>query len=587
MTKIMTNSIFRLILTSLFLSVIFISCNKDEVIETQSPGITFGEESGVYTVKTGRSITITPTVSNATNPKYIWKMDGTIIGSTASYTFSNDKTGEYFITFRVEADNGYAEEEIRIDVVEKMTPVISLAIPEDGHFTAVKGQELEIVAQVKFGQGSTHIWKLNNTVVTSKSDSLYVFKQNDLGDYTLSLTVISDEDGQDEVSTTVKVVEALPLEINFENENENGIVTMTASLNRALYITPVIINDTENTSFQWYQDNTPFVEETGKILKFIPDQIRDYQIKIVGTTPGQAAVEKSITVKCVAAEGEFYREATASSKAEQNKVYKFLPAPGQFVNEGYTATTMAAANAYAEQEMKKGQYVSLGGFGGYIVVGFDHSILNISKSYDGKYDFAIDGNSFPGSSEPGIVWVMQDENGNGLPDDTWYELKGSEHGKAETIQNYAITYYKPAAPGMDVQWKDNRGKSGAIKYMKQFHTQDYYYPEWVTTGSYTLRGTCLECRNYQDGNGTWINDAYDWGYADNFGEDKGSNDNNSEANPNANYFKISNAVYADGSPVELYYIDFIKVQTGVNAQSGWIGEVSTEVFGFKDLNINK
>ena len=69
MTKIMTNSIFRLILTSLFLSVIFISCNKDEVIETQSPGITFGEESGVYTVKTGRSITITPTVSNATNPK--------------------------------------------------------------------------------------------------------------------------------------------------------------------------------------------------------------------------------------------------------------------------------------------------------------------------------------------------------------------------------------------------------------------------------------------------------------------------------------------------------------------------------------
>ena len=62
-------------------------------------------------------------------------------------------------------------------------------------------------------------------------------------------------------------------------------------------------------------------------------------------------------------------------------------------------------------------WVSLGGFGGYIVVGFDHSIDN-----SGDYDLGILGNSFSGSSEPGIVWVMQDENGNGLPDDTWYEL---------------------------------------------------------------------------------------------------------------------------------------------------------------------
>ena len=33
----------------------------------------------------------------------------------------------------------------------------------------------------------------------------------------------------------------------------------------------------------------------------------------------------------------------------------------------------------------------------------------------------------------------------------------------------------------------------------------------------------------------------------------------------------------------LQYIDFIKVQCGVLAKSGWLGEVSTEVFSFEDL----
>ena len=71
--------------------------------------------------------------------------------------------------------------------------------------------------------------------------------------------------------------------------------------------------------------------------------------------------------------------------------------------------------------------VSLGGWGGYITFGFDHPVEN----KDG-YDLQILGNAFYmsgsteyGSSEPGIVLVSRDENGNGLPDDKWFELKGS------------------------------------------------------------------------------------------------------------------------------------------------------------------
>ena len=286
---------------------------------------------------------------------------------------------------------------------------------------------------------------------------------------------------------------------------------------------------------------------------------------------------------------DHYRAKTETSVAEQTVVFEYTPAPGQFINEtktgGFTGeeTTPEAAIAYATQRMKDDAFVSLGGFGGYMVIGFDHSIDNT-----GNYDFGIKGNSFKGSSEPGIVWVMQDENGNGKPDDTWYELKGSETGKETTVRNYAVTYYRPSEPQQPVQWTDSEGNSGEVDYLKQFHTQDYYYPAWITDDSYTLTGTCVEARNYdQSGNGTyWVQAEYDWGYADNFSEiDRLSNDGNANAAANANFFKISNAIDDKANPVDLKYIDFIKVQTACNTKSGWLGENSTEVFGFFDYSM--
>ena len=282
---------------------------------------------------------------------------------------------------------------------------------------------------------------------------------------------------------------------------------------------------------------------------------------------------------------------SGASNAEWNKVFDYTPAPGQFINElktgGFdgTETTMTSAIAYAEKRLNDENWVSLGGFGGYIIVGFDHSINN-----SGGYDISILGNSFSGSSEPGIVWVMQDENGNGLPDDTWYELAGSETGKATTIQNYEVTYYRPMGAMMPVQWTDNLGNYGEVDYLKQFHRQDYYYPLWIEADSYTLTGTCLEPRNYDaSGNGSyWVNAEYDWGYADNFSPiDRLTDEDNASAGANANHFKISNAIDFECEPINLDHIDFVKVQCGVQAKSGWLGELSTEVCGFYDYNMQK
>ena len=124
-------------------------------------------------------------------------------------------------------------------------------------------------------------------------------------------------------------------------------------------------------------------------------------------------------------------------------VFEYRPAPGQFVNElpayeeGDTEEDLRrkAEEYIAGQE--NGSLLSLGAWGGYVVVGFDHTIANADEGYD----FKVCGNAFyaaanpnpdapkGGSCEPGIVMVSRDTNGNGLPDDPWYELAGSEYAR--------------------------------------------------------------------------------------------------------------------------------------------------------------
>ena len=282
------------------------------------------------------------------------------------------------------------------------------------------------------------------------------------------------------------------------------------------------------------------------------------------------------------------RPDTPSSSIHVTKVFEYTPAPGQFINNtivgGFdgSETTPEAAAAYAMRRMNEGGYVSLGAFGGYIIAGFDHSIEN-----DGDYNIAITGNSFDSNSEPGIVYVMRDENGNGLPDDTWYELKGSEYGKSETLRDYSVTYYRPEGDNQPVRWSDSLGGEGEIDVMR-LHRQASYYPAWIEEDSYTLTGIRLAARNYQNENGTWTNAPFEWGYADNFSPiDRLTDDDNAAGLASTNHFKISDAVDENGSPAGLKFIDFVKVQCALNTKSGALGECSTEVIRISDYNLIK
>ncbi len=566
--------------------VVASSCNIDEEITASlPPKIYLDSDSGIYTVKVGREVIIAPSYDNVEGATYSWKMDGRLIGNDASLAFMREAVGEYYILLTVTADTGSDSEEIRVDVVELEIPTVTIAGSDS--ITVALGAEVKLNASVrKTSLPTSFAWSVNDEVVSE--EFAYTFEADALGTYSVVASA-SNEDGAHSDTITIEVVnpEDMPFVWEFDREAYHTVA------GRKLRIAPSAISEVEGVAYAWSVDGAEEVISEESSLTFVAESAGEYRITATATAErgsGDVTITRNFVV-VVYEEGAYRRAVNASSKADWNKIFDYTPAPGQFINElktgGFdgTQTTPETAIAYAEERMREENWVSLGGFGGYIVVGFDHSIAN-----SGDYDFGVKGNSFNGSSEPGIVWVMQDENGNGEPDDTWYELAGSETGKASTIQNYAVTYYRPSGAGMPVQWTDNLGNHGEVDYLAQFHRQEYYYPLWIEEDSYTLTGTCLEPRNYDaSGNGSyWVNDKYDWGYSDNYSPvDRLTDEDNAEGEVNANHFKIENAIDCDGESIHLDYIDFVKVQVGVNAKSGWLGELSTEVCGFFDYNMMK
>lgn len=286
-------------------------------------------------------------------------------------------------------------------------------------------------------------------------------------------------------------------------------------------------------------------------------------------------------------------------------VYEYRPAPGQFINimpayeEGDTEASMTAkANdclANHNQEL-----VCLGGWGGSITFGFDHPVVNVP----GEYDLKILGNAFyadanpkdtavlGGSAEPGIVMVSYDSNGNGEPDDAWYELAGSEYNAPETRHNYSMTYYRTPAdhtPTKDptrpylidtsfVRYTSSDGEEGYI-YQNSFHKQAYY-PQWLPD-TVTYTGSRLR-ENAIDESGTgryFVLYCFDWGYVDNH-----PNEVVGAPERHASEFMIDWAVDEQGNSVQLPAIHFVRVYTALHQYAGWLGETSTEILDAWDMH---
>lgn len=286
-------------------------------------------------------------------------------------------------------------------------------------------------------------------------------------------------------------------------------------------------------------------------------------------------------------------------------VYEYRPAPGQFVNKmpeylsGDTAESMRRkAEESIRGDVRNG--VSLGGFGGYATFGFDHSVMNI----EGERDFYIEGNAFygaavgdgvGGSSEPGIILVSFDENQNGKPDDTWYEIDWHPEYTRQIVQfGYTLTYHRPdpnkiPEPGMGaitdktyIRWTDNLGKEGYVM-RNVYHKQDYF-PGWLKGDKLEYVGTRLPNNAYDiSGNGTYfVQYVFPKGaYVDHYPNEALDDDGE-----NRSHFDIDWAVdIKTRERVHLKAIDFIRVYTAQNQYCGWLGETSTEIYLARDLHI--
>lgn len=284
-----------------------------------------------------------------------------------------------------------------------------------------------------------------------------------------------------------------------------------------------------------------------------------------------------------------------------SEVLEYRPAPGQYINAAPWGMPDDNNPDVSIVERLDGA-MSLGAFGGYVIFKFADPVKNHPDNPYG-IDFVIYGNPIKNVStsrvpnrvalsEPAVVYVMKDENSNGLADDTWYELAGSDYYFSSTIKNYEVTYINPKSEmAADVPWRDNLGDAGFV-FANSFHTQPYYprsgnFPG-IDQDEYTLSGTRIN-HPVDLSNPSYIS-AYGrpWGYADNTlrGHYNGLPDNPytrgvdlEEEGSGGDAFDIGWAVDANGGYVDLDEIDFIKVQNCVLANAGWWGEVSTEITG--------
>jgi len=448
------------------------------------------------------------------------------------------------------------------DVVK--APVIS-GIKEA--YTVLEGAKLELNPTIENGINATFLWQLNGEEVAKTQN--YVFEQSNPGEYKLVLKV-GNEGGVAEMKTTI-VVGAKDMTIE-------GVTHTLISLELPDYIKG-------DGDLAW-----SLLEAPSELYRFSQMNAEEAPLFIAaegGTYLMQVSSgDINGVVTIIVSENENELSSYIAN------VFDYLPAPGQFVNkhpayeEGDTHEDMVTK--VAERIIGESlEYITLGGWGGYVTFGFDHTIVNVA----GKQDLRIGGNGSTDNSEPGIVMVSYDANGNGEPDDEWYEIVGSGSFTAEneawyqdamdkgndvaTYRRYEMTYYRPEVETNDVlkdyiRWTNNNDEEG-YKEKNSFHKQSYY-PLWVSEDELTFSGVRLAQNGVKN---MFVQmKSFKYGYVDNH-----SNTDNKST------FDIDWAIDKDGNKANLPGIDFVKVYTGVDQENVMIGENSTEVSNASDLHM--
>lgn len=576
---------------------LLVGCADEEKNVVPAPEIS-GIESK-YSILENEELELTPVIVNDNQSVYSWFVDGKEVATTLKYTFVPTSAGEFKLIFKAENKGGVDTKEITVTVVALGEPPMITQL-EDEYEIAV-GKELNLAPIVVSDTEVAYSWLQGDEEVSSSAS--YTFVSSEPGKFVLLLKV-ENRGGITEKEVAI-----------FVNPNP---VSMSVETNKLLYIeTPDYAQNAEDITWSVVEAESGLYRlsyEDTKSPIFVAVKEGKYKLNI---NADGVKGEINVTVG----------KRSKQSSPYISEVFDYMPAPGQFVNE---LPKYVAGDTHKDMVRKAGEWlvgedawmITLGGWGGYVTVGFDHTIVNVP----GKRDFRINGNAFGaamgrpnapfgGSCEPGIIMVAYDKNQNGVPDeDEWYEIKGSSNFSAKdepwydiavgngndvrVFRDYEITYHKPLKEDPEhegdpsdpsdyatiqkyIKWEDNQNNSG-YKVKNIFYSQSYY-PAWVSDDKLTFKGIRLPENGINEGQFVpGINDAdiyfvlygFRYGYVDNY--------------PNVHEnsaIDIDWAIDKDGNKANLPGIDFVKIYNGVNQENGWLGESSTEVERGEDLHL--
>ena len=141
------------------------ACNVDKEITTDPVPVIKVEGSGVYELKVGGEVVISPVVENADGAEFEWLVDGKKVASSRSYTFKAEKVGTFYISLRVSNLSGSDEADFRVEVLPIEPPIVSLAVGPDGRMELQAGRAYQILSSVAHDEGAEYEWLLDGKKV--------------------------------------------------------------------------------------------------------------------------------------------------------------------------------------------------------------------------------------------------------------------------------------------------------------------------------------------------------------------------------------------------------------------------------------
>lgn len=520
-------------------------------------------------MKAGRELLIAPSYTNAEGARFTWTCDDEVVCREASYVFRRDKAGIYYLSLRVENDYGAAEDELRVRVDALEAPCITLIEPVGG-FTVAADAELTIAPTVENGQTARFRWTIDGETVGEAAE--YLFRRHECGDYEVTFSAAND-DGEDSVSFTVKVLspEQMPFSWEFPQTVYNVALGRTIRLKGW---NPVNAFDAE---YIWEVDGT---EPTTRSAARIP--LRSPRRR-TARSDGHHAQQLCDPLANTVGQRLCCRRhlLPARRRREPGVDRPRLRVPARARTVGERLHVRPALHRHDDGRSVRLRAIAL-----------RHQLHDLAGSVGRLRRRRLRPQrrqqrrrSRPGHPRQSLLLPVGARRRLGRtgrerrrePNDTWYELAGSEYDSAETIYDYSVTYYQPTRAQAAVVWRDNRGGGGTIDHNAYWNPSDSYYQPWLPEGECTFYGTRLLDRSYVDASGQTVVPPYDWGYADNAGK--------SDYDGQFCLFRLSNARTFDGRPADLKYIDFVKIQTGQMGKTALLGETSTEVHHIVDYHL--